>query len=154
MTEPNLNSAYERLKKRRYEQGTRWADRLSDGVAQFGGSWAFILLFTGIMGVWIVTNTYLLSRPFDRFPFILLNLVLSCVAALQAPFIMMSQNRQEQKDRDHADLDLEINILAEDEIRGIRERLDLIQSHDLQHLHTRLDQLEHLIQQALQFKQK
>ncbi|MEO6037847.1 MAG: DUF1003 domain-containing protein, partial [Saprospiraceae bacterium] len=101
--------------------------RISDKVARFGGSWTFILTFLGILGVWILFN--LLSpgpAHFDPFPFILLNLVLSCVAALQAPVIMMSQNRQEEKDRERAANDYMVNLKAELEIRSLHQKMDLL----------------------------
>ncbi len=101
--------------------------RISDKVARFGGSWTFILTFLGILVVWILFN--ILSpggAHFDPFPFILLNLVLSCVAALQAPVIMMSQNRQEEKDRERAANDYMINLKAELEIRSLHQKMDLL----------------------------
>jgi len=101
--------------------GQRWADRIAD----FGGSWKFIGLFLLVMAVWMGLNTVLaLTRPFDPYPFILLNLVLSCLAALQAPVIMMSQNRQEARDRLRADNDYRINLKAELEIRHLHEKVD------------------------------
>ncbi len=105
-----------------------FGQRLADRVASFGGSWTFILLFGGIITVWIGLNTFLLLRqpPFDPYPFILLNLVLSCLAALQAPVIMMSQNRQESKDRRRAQNDYAINLKAEIEIQKLHEKLDAL----------------------------
>ncbi|OGX86719.1 DUF1003 domain-containing protein [Hymenobacter glacialis] len=101
--------------------GQRWADR----IARFGGSWAFILLFFGVIMGWIGLNVVLLQAPsFDPYPFILLNLLLSCLAALQAPVIMMSQNRQEEKDRDRVKKDYMINLKAELELRVMHEKLD------------------------------
>lgn len=101
--------------------GQRWADR----IASFGGSWTFILLFFGVIVGWILVNVALLRRAgFDPYPFILLNLVLSCLAALQAPVIMMSQNRQEEKDRERAKKDYMINLKAELELRIMHEKLD------------------------------
>jgi uncharacterized membrane protein len=101
-------------------------ERLSDQVAAFGGSWRFILAFLFIMFVWITINVVWLWKgsPFDPYPFILLNLILSCIAALQAPVIMMSQNRQEVKDRKRAENDYQINLKAEIEIRLLHEKLD------------------------------
>ena len=109
--------------------GQRWADH----IASFGGSWTFILLFFGIILCWIVLNVAVLRRPgFDPYPFILLNLLLSCLAALQAPVIMMSQNRQEEKDRERAKKDYMINLKAELELRVMHEKLDhLTQQHAL-----------------------
>ncbi|MBU6273530.1 MAG: hypothetical protein RIS78_706 [Bacteroidota bacterium] len=100
-------------------------ERLADQIAAFGGSWTFITLFFGILLGWIVLNLWFLDNEgFDPFPFILLNLILSCLAAIQAPIIMMSQNRQEQKDRQRAELDLRINQKAEREIRELRQKVD------------------------------
>ena len=109
--------------------GQRWADH----IASFGGSWTFILLFFGIIIGWILLNVALLRKPgFDPYPFILLNLLLSCLAALQAPVIMMSQNRQEEKDRERAKKDYMINLKAELELRVMHEKLDhLTQQHAL-----------------------
>ena len=101
--------------------GQRWADR----IAVFGGSWTFILFFFGVIITWIFANVVLLRKSgFDPYPFILLNLVLSCLAALQAPVIMMSQNRQEEKDRERAKKDYMINLKAELELRIVHEKLD------------------------------
>ena len=107
--------------------GQRWADH----IASFGGSWTFILLFFGIILGWILLNVAVLRRPgFDPYPFFLLNLLLSCLAALQAPIIMMSQNRQEEKDRERAKKDYMINLKAELELRVMHEKLDhLAQQH-------------------------
>jgi uncharacterized membrane protein len=103
--------------------GQRFADR----IAEFGGSWAFISIFLLFILLWILTNVYLLvAKPFDPYPFILLNLILSCIAALQAPVIMMSQNRQEEKDRERSKHDYKINLKAELEIRMLHEKIDHI----------------------------
>lgn len=102
-------------------------DRLADKVAEFGGSWKFIILFFIIMAFWISSNVYLLKdKPFDPYPFILLNLILSCIAALQAPIIMMSQNRKEDKDRKRSENDYVINLKAEIEIRNLHQKIDLL----------------------------
>jgi uncharacterized membrane protein len=103
-----------------------FSSKVADKVASFGGSWKFILAFGFFMIVWIVVNVYFLSRPFDPFPFILLNLLLSTIAALQAPIIMMSQNRKEEKDRQRSMNDYLINLKAEIEIRIVHEKLDLL----------------------------
>ncbi|HLP21639.1 MAG TPA: DUF1003 domain-containing protein [Chitinophagales bacterium] len=96
-------------------------DKLSDKVAEFGGSWAFIITFFSILAGWILLNSIvLLQKPFDPYPFILLNLVLSCIAAIQAPIIMMSQNRKEDKDRQRAQSDYLINLKAEMEIKNLQ----------------------------------
>lgn len=95
--------------------------KMADAVAEFGGSWAFITSFFVILVGWIVINVYSLNnKGFDPYPFILLNLILSCVAAIQAPIIMMSQNRKEQKDRQRAEHDYLINLKAEIEIRNLQ----------------------------------
>ena len=104
--------------------------KLADRLAAFGGSWTFLLIFGGTLIAWILLNSMeLLHRPFDPYPFILLNLVLSCVAATQAPVIMMSQNRQEARDRRRADEDYKVNLKAELEIRHIQSKLDQLLSH-------------------------
>lgn len=98
--------------------------KVADKVASFGGSWTFIISFGLILIVWIIINSVvLITRPFDPYPFILLNLVLSCLAALQAPVIMMSQNRQEEKDRMRAQHDYLINLKAELEIRNLQTNM-------------------------------
>lgn len=99
--------------------------RISDRVARFGGSWAFIIPFFIILLIWILFNT-LTPVNFDPYPFILMNLILSCIAALQAPIIMMSQNRQEEKDRKRSENDYLINLKAELEVRGLHQKVDLI----------------------------
>lgn len=100
-------------------------ERTADAVASFGGSWLFIWWFIGVLILWIVTNTIVLvDHPFDPFPFILLNLILSCIAALQAPVIIMSQNRQEQRDRERQKADYYVNLKAEIEIGMLQEKLD------------------------------
>jgi uncharacterized membrane protein len=109
--------------------------RLADKIATFGGSWAFILLFGLFLVVWMGINTVLLvKRPFDPFPFILLNLILSSLAAIQAPVIMMSQNRQESRDRARAAHDYQINLKAELEIRQLHQKVDHVLSHQWQRL--------------------
>ena len=100
-----------------------FGQRVADRVASFGGSWTFIGIFLLIMLVWMIINTEM-RRPFDVYPFILLNLLLSCLAALQAPVIMMSQNRQAAKDRNDAKLDYEVNVRAETEIARLHEKID------------------------------
>jgi uncharacterized membrane protein len=109
--------------------------RAADKIASFGGSWRFIIIFLGILLGWIGLNAFvLLARPFDPYPFILLNLVLSCLAAIQAPIIMMSQNRQAAKDRLRSQRDYEVNLKSEIEIRSLGERLDHIIHHQWQRL--------------------
>ncbi len=100
-------------------------DRVADRVASFGGSWTFILGFFGVLLAWIILNAFLLgAKPFDPYPFILLNLVLSCLAAIQAPIIMMSQNRKEDRDRAQAENDYRVNLKSEIEVRLLHEKLD------------------------------
>lgn len=106
------------------EVNLTFGQRLADRIATFGGSWTFILFFFGILFTWIGVNLYLFSQPFDPFPFILLNLILSCLAALQAPVIMMSQNRVEEKDRERSRHDYQVNLKAELEIRMLHEKMD------------------------------
>jgi uncharacterized membrane protein len=110
-------------------------ERIADQVAEFGGSWAFILSFAVLLVGWIIFNSgQLLGHPFDPYPYILLNLVLSCVAALQAPVIMMSQNRQEARDRLRAEQEYRVNLKAEIEIRHIIAKLDQLVMHQWQRL--------------------
>ncbi|MGY3266348.1 DUF1003 domain-containing protein [Lysobacter sp. HA35] len=106
-------------------------ERLADRVAQFGGSWTFIILFALVLVAWVAVNTELLRHPFDPYPFIFLNLVLSMVAAIQAPVIMMSQNRQGAKDRLDAAHDYEVNLKAEMEIMALHEKLDAMRDAQL-----------------------
>ncbi|MEI2747414.1 MAG: DUF1003 domain-containing protein [Ferruginibacter sp.] len=108
------------------DKNPTFVSRVADRVASFGGSWKFILSFMLFMLVWILTNVYLLSKPFDQYPFILLNLLLSTIAALQAPVIMMSQNRKEEKDRQRAVNDYMINLKSEIEVRNLHGKLDLL----------------------------
>ncbi len=106
------------------DENLSFGQHLADRIAEFGGSWTFIIIFGGILLCWITLNVYMVRHPFDPYPFILLNLVLSCLAALQAPVIMMSQNRQEAKDRLRAEQDYRINLKAELEIRALHEKMD------------------------------
>ncbi len=118
-----------------FDSSLTLGERLADGLAKFGGSWAFIGSFMAMMVIWMGINSFfLIEKAFDPFPFILLNLALSCLAALQAPVIMMSQNRQEAKDRLRSELDYEINLKAEIEIRKLHERMDHLLMHQWQHL--------------------
>ena len=100
--------------------------RAADTIAKFAGSWAFIFSFTGGLILWMVINTILASKAFDAYPFILLNLVLSCVAAIQAPLIMMSQNRQEEKDRRRAENDYKVNLKTEIMIEDLYDKVNAI----------------------------
>ena len=108
-----------------------FSSRVADKIATFGGSWKFIVSFLVLMLLWIAANIYLLSRAFDPYPFILLNLLLSTLAALQAPVIMMSQNRKEDKDRQRAIHDYMINLKAEIEIRNLHQKLDLLMAEQM-----------------------
>lgn len=109
--------------------------RIADKVASFGGSWTFIIIFVSFLLLWIAANIFILAnKGFDPYPFILLNLILSCVAALQAPVIMMSQNRQGEKDREKAQNDYMVNLKSELEIRMLHEKLDHLILHQEQSL--------------------
>ena len=121
-------------------------DRVADKVAEFGGSWTFIISFILFLIVWIAVNIFWLNnKGFDPYPFILLNLILSCVAALQAPVIMMSQNRQEDKDRERARNDYMVNLKAELEIRELHEKIDhLIIRKEQELVEVQRDQVEKL----------
>ncbi len=113
-----------------FEEELTYGDRLADKIAKFGGSWIFLILFGSVLAIWILVNSAFISKePLDPFPFILLNLILSCIAAIQAPVIMMSQNRQSIKDRLRAELDYKINLKAELEIRHLKAKLDQLASH-------------------------
>jgi uncharacterized membrane protein len=111
-----------------------FVSRLADKVATFGGSWKFIISFGLFMFVWIIINVYLLKKSFDPYPFILLNLLLSTIAALQAPVIMMSQNRKEEKDRQRAVNDYMINLKSEIEVRNLHGKIDLLMTEQMKTL--------------------
>jgi uncharacterized membrane protein len=117
-----------------FDRALTFGERVADRVARFGGSWAFIISFGFFLLGWMAINIVLLRRPFDPYPFILLNLILSSLAALQAPVIMMSQNRQEAKDRLRAEHDYRVNLKAELEIRLLSERIDALVNHQWQRL--------------------
>ncbi len=126
--------------------------KLADQIAAFGGSWAFILTFFSFILLWMAANVWwLATKSFDPFPFILLNLILSCLAAIQAPIIMMSQNRQEQKDRQRAEHDYKINLKAELEIKLLSEKIDHLIIHQNKKLleiqEVQIDYLEDLLHQ-------
>lgn len=114
-TQPNA-------KKKDYPLG----QRIADNIARVAGSWGFILSFCGILALWIIMNSILLTKPYDAYPFILLNLVLSCIAAIQAPIIMMSQNRQEKKDREHAANDYKVNLKTEIILKDLYNKIDVL----------------------------
>jgi uncharacterized membrane protein len=118
-----------------FEEARTLGERAADRIASFGGSWAFIGLFVGVLMLWVATNAVFIARdPFDPFPFVLLNLLLSCVAALQAPVIMMSQNRQDARDRARAMNDYRVNLKAEVEVRLLHEKLDHLIVHQWERL--------------------
>ncbi len=111
-----------------HKESLTYGDKMADKMADFAGSWKFIIIFVGILVAWIAMNAIqLIANPFDPYPFILLNLLLSCLAAIQAPVIMMSQNRQEKKDRLRAEHDYEINMKAEILIEEILNKLDALE---------------------------
>ncbi|MBU0640892.1 MAG: DUF1003 domain-containing protein [Planctomycetes bacterium] len=117
------------------EQSWTFGQCLADRIATFGGSWSFLIVFGILLSLWILMNSFVfLWRPADPYPFILLNLVLSCLAAIQAPIIMMSQNRQEAKDRLRAEHDYQVNLKAELEIRQLHEKVDHLLSHQWERL--------------------
>lgn len=131
--------------------------KLADHVAAFGGSWTFIITFFMFILIWMLINIWFLAtKPFDPFPFILLNLILSCLAAIQAPIIMMSQNRQEQKDRIRGEHDYKINLKAELEIQLLSEKIDHLLVHqnkkllEIQEIQT--DYLEDLMMEVKALK--
>ena len=118
-----------------HDSGLSFGDRLADRVAAFGGSWTFLMIFGAALAIWIVANTVMLKQEaFDPYPFILLNLALSFIAAVQAPVIMMSQNRVAAKDRLQAAHDYEVNLKAEIEILALHEKLDEMRSKDMAEL--------------------
>lgn len=123
------------------EEKLSLGQRASDAVAKFAGSWAFIFSFIAVMLIWMIVNLLLASRAFDAYPFILLNLVLSCIAAIQAPLIMMSQNRQEAKDRERAENDYKVNLKNELIIDDLHRKMDLILENQRK-LNRRLDEWE------------
>ncbi|MFV3129759.1 DUF1003 domain-containing protein [Niveispirillum sp. KHB5.9] len=115
-----------------YEASMTLGDRLADKVAAVGGSWSFVIGFALVMAVWMVLNAAFWGFAWDPYPFILLNLMLSTLAAVQAPIIMMSQNRQAAKDRAQAEMDYEINLKAELEIMALHEKLDRLRTDELE----------------------
>jgi uncharacterized membrane protein len=118
-----------------FEQKWSFGERLADKIATFGGSWTFLIYFGVFLFIWVGMNSLvLLWRPLDPYPFIFLNLILSCLAAIQAPVIMMSQNRQEAKDRIRSQHDYKVNLKAELEIRHLHEKVDHLLSHQWERL--------------------
>lgn len=169
MSNPNLNQELTRLRDwqhralaeflartvtthdpaEKFMNSRTFGERVADAVASFGGSWPFIFLFLGGMAVWMVYNQSI-AKPFDPFPYILLNLVLSCLAALQAPVIMMSQNRQSARDRMDAQHDYEVNLRAEMEVMGLHTKLDEMRDQKL----VRLEEMVRLQSEMMQRMEK
>jgi uncharacterized membrane protein len=126
---------------KQFERKLTFGERLSDHIAEFGGSWKFLITFGAVLVIWIAVNGLILvTHAFDPFPFILLNLILSCLAAVQAPIIMMSQNRAESRDRLRAENDYKVNLKAELEIRHLHEKLD----HLLRRQYNRLFEIQQI----------
>jgi uncharacterized membrane protein len=133
--------------EKQFEKKLTFGERLSDRIAEFGGSWKFLITFGAVIVVWIGANAVLLATgAFDPYPFILLNLILSCLAAVQAPIIMMSQNRAEARDRLRGENDYKINLKAELEIRHLHEKLD----HLLRRQYNRLFEIQQIQIELLQ----
>jgi uncharacterized membrane protein len=135
MIEKQLRATHELMRARvsrdpnaEFEAKETWGEHLADGVAKFGGSWSFVLAFAVVLIVYTMINV-LISQPWDPYPFILLNLFLSMLAAIQAPVIMMSQNRQDAKDRVRSELDYRVNLKAEIEITELLHRLTSLEQH-------------------------
>ncbi|PYL44094.1 MAG: hypothetical protein DMF42_02090 [Verrucomicrobia bacterium] len=127
--------------EKQFEKKLTFGERLSDRIAEFGGSWKFLITFGAVIVVWIGANAVLLATTaFDPYPFILLNLILSCLAAVQAPVIMMSQNRAEARDRLRAENDYKVNLKAELEIRHLHEKID----HLLRRQYNRLFEIQQI----------
>ena len=126
---------------KQFEKKLTFGERLSDRIAEFGGSWKFLIAFGAVLLVWIAINgVILVTHAFDPYPFILLNLILSCLAAVQAPIIMMSQNRAEARDRLRAENDYKVNLKAELEIRHLHEKID----HLLRRQYNRLFEIQQI----------
>jgi uncharacterized membrane protein len=126
---------------KQFERKLTFGERLSDRIAEFGGSWKFLITFGAVLLIWIAVNGVVIAtRAFDPYPFILLNLILSCLAAVQAPIIMMSQNRAEARDRLRAENDYKVNLKAELEIRHLHEKID----HLLRRQYNRLFEIQQI----------
>jgi uncharacterized membrane protein len=126
---------------KQFEKKLTFGERLSDDIAEFGGSWKFLITFGAVLLIWIAINgVILVTHAFDPYPFILLNLILSCLAAVQAPIIMMSQNRAEARDRLRAENDYKVNLKAELEIRHLHEKID----HLLRRQYNRLFEIQQI----------
>jgi uncharacterized membrane protein len=129
------DSLVNKIEDASHQMASTFGQRMADNVASFGGSWAFIISFGTFIFIWIVSNVvFLINKGFDPYPFILLNLILSCIAAIQAPIIMMSQNRQEEKDRERSKKDYLINLKSELEIRTLHEKIDHLIMHQQREL--------------------
>ena len=148
------NSVISDFKELEQDSDLTYGQIMADKVAEFGGSWTFIISFFTFLMIWIIINVIVLvSKPFDPYPFILLNLILSCLAAIQAPIIMMSQNRQDDKDRRRAQLDYQVNLKAELEIKLLHEKIDYLLMHQnkrlLEFQEVQMDYLEDLYQRII-----
>ncbi len=131
-----------------------FGERIADGVARLGGSWAFIGSFLGFLALWVIANAWLLRvHTFDPYPFIFLNLLLSMLAALQAPIIMMSQNRQAARDREAAEHDYAVNLKAELEIMALHDKLDQLRVEQLGRILTAQGEQIALLRQLIEAKQ-
>ncbi|QAT48446.1 DUF1003 domain-containing protein [Caproiciproducens sp. NJN-50] len=119
-----LQRQFSKNTDKRVNEQLTFGQRAADAIARFAGSWTFILIFTAVILVWVGANVYFLANPYDPYPFILLNLVLSCIAAVQAPLIMMSQNRQEEKDRQRAENDYIVNLKSEIIVEDLHRKID------------------------------
>lgn len=135
LIETKITENADRQEKRSFGQ------RASDAVARFAGSWAFIFSFIAVMALWMLLNVLLAEKAFDAYPFILLNLVLSCIAAVQAPLIMMSQNRQEAKDRERAENDYKVNLKSELMVDELYKQLERVLENQKE-LRRQLERLE------------
>lgn len=133
-----------------FEQSMSVGDRMADKVAAVGGSWSFVIGFGVCMAVWMLLNASWWSFGWDPYPFILLNLILSTLAAVQAPIIMMSQNRQASKDRAQASMDYEINLKAELEIMALHEKLDRLRTDDIEAMLNRQQEELTLLRRAME----
>lgn len=127
-----------------FDDNLTFGQKVAEQIARFGGSWTFIFCFLGVLILWMIINSLILIRwgtPFDPYPFILLNLVLSCLAAIQAPLILMSQNRQAARDRFDAEQDYKVNLKSELEIRELHRKMDVL-LRQLNGLHKTVGQLD------------
>ncbi|MEO5909834.1 MAG: DUF1003 domain-containing protein [Pelobium sp.] len=124
-----------KLENQNMERPVSFGEKLSDKVAVFGGSWRFIIIFSAFLALWMLLNVYILhDKGYDPYPFILLNLILSTIAAVQAPVIMMSQNRKENRDRKRAEDDYMVNLKSELELRNLHEKMDLLITEQMKNL--------------------